>query len=218
MQERLKIIKDKLERLIALDTAYKVFGSNEPWNGHHYVLNECLSDAELDDFERYMEVTLPHEYRSFLQLVADGEAGPYYGLYSLQVAVDEVRSRWTEEQTREAWQTTLAEFALDTPGVEKYLSEIKSLPHVSPVVHFEPDFPVAPIPSKGPIRGVLFLSEYGCGGYYMLVVHGPAYGQVWFYQSQEYVVPVCDSKGHVFTFWDWYEHWLDQSLQLLVTS
>jgi hypothetical protein len=50
--------------------------------------------------------------------------------------------------------------------------------------------------------GVLEVSEYGCGGYYHLVVRGDCYGQVWFSES--------DSRYAAPSFYEFYTAWLNR--------
>ena len=64
------------------------------------------------------------------------------------------------------------------------------------------------------VQGVVYLSEYGCGGYYVLVVTGECYGQVW-YTQEGHLAPLCNHDGTIFSFFDWYEYWLDKSLRLV---
>ncbi|HNT76027.1 MAG TPA: hypothetical protein PKH77_13510 [Anaerolineae bacterium] len=77
--DRLETIREKLRQLQALDTGQAIFGAST----HHYLLNPPLPPAELEDIERAHALSVPVEYKLFLTGIADGGAGPYYGLYSL---------------------------------------------------------------------------------------------------------------------------------------
>ena len=57
----------------------RVFGAD----GHHFVLNPPLPEAEVIAFEQYHRVTLPSDYRYFITHVGNGGAGPFYGIFPL---------------------------------------------------------------------------------------------------------------------------------------
>ena len=61
-------------------------------------LNPTLSEEEIRSFENKHGISLPIEYRLFLQLVGNGGGGPYYGLLPLHDDIEYIRS---EELTGE---------------------------------------------------------------------------------------------------------------------
>lgn len=70
---------EMLGRLQATDRSFRVFGSE----AHRYMLRPALSESELAAFESTNRIRLPDDYRRFLAVVCNGEAGPYYGLAPL---------------------------------------------------------------------------------------------------------------------------------------
>src|SRR5437016_4283502 len=76
-------VKEKLDRLRQKDAAFQVFGADQ----HEYRLNPCLTEAQIQKFERAYEITLPPDYRAFLMEVGNGGAGPYYGIVPLEDSV-----------------------------------------------------------------------------------------------------------------------------------
>lgn len=214
MQPRIAAIREKLLRLISIDTEFKIFGSNEPWNGHKYVLNDTLTPEEILNFEQYAEVKLPEEYAQFLTHIANGDAGPCYGLYYLNEAVDQTKSRVTKTETQEEFIRCFAKFPVSKTKADEYAKLISGLHDEYVEIYLEPDFP-STIEHTESLTGVLFLSEYGCGGYYVLVICGECAGQVWFFQSGEFLAPICKPNGSIVSFLDWYEDWLDASLKVV---
>lgn len=83
MNNQLDNIKEKLEKLRQLDMNLEVFGSET----HKYILNPIVSIDTIKQFEVKHEITLPHEYVTFLTTLGNGGAGPFYGLEPLENAV-----------------------------------------------------------------------------------------------------------------------------------
>lgn len=80
-------IRQKIELLKQKDQSFKIFGAKE----HQYLLNPCLTETEIQNFEQQYHVTLPDDYRDFLCYVGNGGAGPMYGLFSLEESIDEIQ-------------------------------------------------------------------------------------------------------------------------------
>lgn len=135
---------EKLTQAIAAGPA--VFGSD----GHGWRARPPISEEEVAAFEARHGVVLPADYRWFLTQVADGGAGPYYGLYSLREAYEE--AQWN----------TLGPLASPFPLTEAW----------APATEEEARPP-------GLYDGVLYLAHHGCGMWSMLVVSGAARGTVW---------------------------------------
>ena len=71
--------RSALQRLRQRGALDGIFGARK----HEFVLNPCLSDREVTDFENTHGLSLPHDYRSFLISVGNGGAGPAYGVFKL---------------------------------------------------------------------------------------------------------------------------------------
>lgn len=219
MTTRLETIRKKLYQLIETDKDFKIFGSNEPWNGHQYQINPTLSEKDLSGFEDYMKIRLPDQYRTFLAAIGDGGAGPFYGLYSLSEAID--MFGLAEDSTQQDYINCFTEFSITKEESALFLSKLLSLNDGRKVYFDRDDYPEQ-VPLIGEYSldrgaGFIYLSQYGCGGYYVLVVQGNCYGQVW-YREEGRMAPLCDSNGTIFSFFDWYEYWLDTSLKKLLAS
>ncbi|AUG80733.1 hypothetical protein CFP65_6062 [Kitasatospora sp. MMS16-BH015] len=158
------------------DPEQRRFGSSH----HGYLLRPPLPEGTLRSFEQGHGITLPPSFRSFLEDVADGGAGPYYGIVGLTEEVDE------EEALHDLRADGLRADFLSTP-----------FPHTE----------ACPGPGKGgtdrySVTGTLVIGEIGCGTFSRLVVTGAHAGQVWIDdQIWAGLMPGPD-------FRDWYEAWL----------
>lgn len=72
-------IRDRLAALDRLDPAREVFASHK----HHYRLNPPLPVERVEHFESLAGCRLPEQYRRFVTELADGGAGPAYGIFPL---------------------------------------------------------------------------------------------------------------------------------------
>ena len=203
LNHRIQQIQEKLHELIQKDKKHKIFGSEE--GGHGYKLNPPLSELDLNVFESANHIILPEEYRAFLTQIANGGAGPYYGLYSLEKGIKEADDYSTNENI-----TVEKSFTLDFP-VSRQETE-KFMQYYNDCMDEGADDEIKYMEIPDPLTGVIFLSEYGCGWSYLLVVKGEMAGSVWFHG--DYFCPVF-VKNKLWTFFDWYEDWLDDSLETL---
>jgi hypothetical protein len=76
-------VREKLQQIRAFES-YEV-----NWSKISYALNEPLARDLLEKIEEEQGVELPDDYRRFLLEVGNGGAGPGYGLYSLEEALEE---------------------------------------------------------------------------------------------------------------------------------
>lgn len=58
----------------------KVIGAD----GHGFIVNAPLAEADVRAFEQRHGIALPADYRGFLLHVGNGGAGPYYGIFKLE--------------------------------------------------------------------------------------------------------------------------------------
>jgi len=153
---------------------------------HAFRRKRRLTEQQVTAFERRYAVKLPREYRAFLTGVANGGAGPAYGLYSLAEAVTSMRGRVPHDFLRTPFPYTDAYHPFEDEDEEDE-GERSDL------------YPTA---------GTLVLCHEGCGILHLLVVAGPSRGQMW-------VDNRCNDQGLYplgVTFLDWYERWLDNTL------
>ena len=99
MKEQLLRIQDKLVQAKEADKDLEVFGAD----GHQYHLNPPVSETEVLAFEKKYGVSLPEDYRAFVQTIGDAKAqkldtmaGPYYGLYAFGTQVNDLVYDQTE--------------------------------------------------------------------------------------------------------------------------
>ena len=202
MNQQLQRIQEKLAQLKVFDAKNQLFGAQR----HQYQLNPPLSMDAIRQFEAQYHVILPLEYVSFLTELGNGGAGPFYGLEPFERAIF---------------------VDLDYPNPTNLLAPNLPFPHHQawnevfvPTCDEEEDeaeferqyFEF----HRHQMDGVLAISNFGCGVSINLVVNGTEYGYIWtddrgndggIYPSHE-----LENLEKV-TFLDWYELWLDNSLQ-----
>jgi Leucine-rich repeat (LRR) protein len=199
---RIGQLRTKLQNLIEKDKELKIFGVNEAWGGHKYQLNPTLREIDLNIFESAYQIELPKDYRNFLTQIANGGAGPYYGLYSLEMGIEEARNNATAENDLLEG-TFKIDFPISKTEVEKFIQ------YYNQCIEDGDDDSIEYMEIPDPLTGVIFLAEYGCGWSYVLVVKGELAGSVWMHG--DYFCPLFIDDT-LWTFADWYEDWLDRSL------
>jgi hypothetical protein len=200
-------INDKLRRLRKLDMDYQVFGAHS----HRYQLGPRWNDAALSRWERDHAIALPDEYRLFLLYVGDGPCGPGYGLEPLSVLSGAPGLH--------------DPFPFDAP-FHGLIAETD--PTLDNAARNEAHARYCEVWQRTPLMGgALSLVHYGCDIWARLVLNGPFRGQLWLLDSNEPGYYPFDhnavlhdpnaewdwatTKG--FTFFPWYEHWLDHALR-----
>lgn len=116
VDERIAELADMVQQLRAADTRMRVFGSP----AHGYRLHPRLTEGEIRQFESNHGVTLPEDYRLFLQVVGNGGPGPSYGLETLAktAAGCDPRTPFPFEGTSEGYPEDVQErWFDDRPGV-----------------------------------------------------------------------------------------------------
>ncbi|MDH6144900.1 hypothetical protein P3T35_006949 [Kitasatospora sp. GP30] len=117
---------------------------------HDYRLRPPLEEGVIRAFEQRLGIALPDSFRSFVRHVADGGAGPDYGVVGLTEEIDD------EEALYGLYQECLQPGFLAAPFT---YSEKTARPYS--------------------LHGTLVIGEIGCGMFSRLVVTGPCAGQVW---------------------------------------
>ncbi|GEM_PF-1316589 len=196
---RLARIKAKLKKLKELDLQLTVFGANI----HGYKLNPPKTAEELERFENLHAVTLPQEYKDFLIEAGNGGVGPYYGLYTLERGLEEAKNYSTEKDKKIA-DPLAREFPVSNQDAKKFLD------HHQACMEAGEDEDIKYLPVPEPFTGVIFLADYGCGWEYVLVVKGEQFGKIWY--MGDYLAPCFDVGNKQWGFLDWYEGWLDKSI------
>jgi SMI1 / KNR4 family (SUKH-1) len=187
---RFKRITQKLDHLRHIDTNHTIFGADV----HQYRLNPCLNEAQIFVFEQSYAIRLPYDYRSFLHLVGNGGAGPYYGITPLERSLRDWCAQEDPAYPSKAFplQENLVLYTLDSAtDFDRYMTSFYT-------------------------QGTIDICDYGCGIYFMLIMTGTERGNIW--------VDDRASDGGIFAltqyadrhtpvdFLTWYENWLDTSI------
>jgi hypothetical protein len=167
---------------------------------HAFRRGRRLTERQVAAFERRHAVKLPPEYRAFLTGVANGGAGPAYGLYSLAESVTiGPRGRVPDDFLRTPFRHRRAYNPHEDPKLASFWRRVEN-------DEIEED--EAERRYLYQAAGTLVLCHEGCGILHLLVVTGPSRGQMW-------VDDRCNDQG-LFPlevgFLDWYERWLDSTL------
>ena len=75
---RVALLAAKLQAVVR--GGFQPFGAES----HGFRLNPPLTERQVESFEGRYGVVLPIEYRVFITSVANGQAGPAYGMFSLE--------------------------------------------------------------------------------------------------------------------------------------
>lgn len=166
---------------------------------HKLTLRPPLTEAQVAAIEGRIRAALPEEYRAFVTRLGDGGAGPAYGVFRLEQALDHSKLDKVPDL-----------LALPFPHQEAYN------PDTDPVVldlynrvdRGEARENEADAQYDRQLAGALELCDEGCGHTHFLVFTGPARGTMW-----------IDSRGADqgflplrVTFLAWYERWVDDVL------
>ena len=174
---------------------------------HHYRLLPPLEERCLAEFERRNEVVLPKEYREFLLRVGSGGAGPGQGLWPLDLGKDRGELLTRPFPFEQFWCPVCCS---ETREQARARTGAVSL-----------------------TQGCIGLGSYGDCLTIHLVVSGAARGQIWVdesdcelgiwpdgescpcvFESQE-DYDAARARKRRFTFFDWYENWLDSACKQL---
>lgn len=184
-----KRILKLLEQAKAKDPDLMRFGAYS----HKYKLSAPASEETIQKFEEQEGIRLPEEYRDFLLFVGNGGAGPYYGLYGVEVEKKELH---------------------DSHGSRLY--RVQEEPVIYPKMSDEEWDRVADpngMPGTGrrkgeemhPYVGVLPIGSQGCTLMTGIMLAGPYRGQMVYYDEDLCGQPFfVREKG----FLKWYERWL----------
>ena len=207
MKEQLQRIQQKLAQAKAADKDLEVFGASS----HKYHLNPPVSEAEVLAFEEKYGVSLPEDYRDFVQTIGDANAqkletmaGPYYGLSAFGTQVDDLLYEGSEiylkapcalspDMTQEEWEALSAPLETDEEELEEE----------GYVIEVEDNY----IEECGKVfGGLLPLGSQGCAYYHALVLNGKYAGRV-VNVNWDLLKPVFAFETN---FLDWYERYLDE--------
>ena len=204
-QDQLHRIQQKLSQAKAADKDLEVFGASS----HKYHLNPPVSEAEVLAFEKKYGVSLPKDYRAFVQTIGDANAqkldimaGPYYGLSAFGTQVDDLLYEGSEiylkapcalspDMTQEEWEALSDPLLMseEDDEVETTETEEEYTRQCGKV-----------------FGGLLPLGSQGCTYYHALVLNGKYTGRI-----VNVDLDLAQPKFAFETnFLDWYERYLDE--------
>ena len=198
------MLKQKLEELKGRDPLYKLFGARN----HKYRLHDSLSDGEIQKFESKHKIKLPREYWLFLMLMGNGGAGPYYGVIPLEYT-DRV-------DIAQRFNVDYINISEPFKFTEKWNLDTDEQPGTKAFQEFEEMYD-----DDKWITGMVRLSHFGCGVFINLIVNGPEYGNMWVDDRANDGGIYPDKWFHDnerIGFFDWYELWLDRSIEQAMTK
>ncbi|WP_437543577.1 SMI1/KNR4 family protein [Sorangium sp. So ce367] len=181
-------------------------------------LRPAASPEEVGAFEAAHRIRLPEEYRDFVLHIADGGAGPDYGLAPLDA--------WTPDALPRV------EVVITSVDGHRVSAGTGGRPPLSRPAEMDKPFRLRerwavldaegrpnplPIPAgDNPYDGCLYLSDKGCGYFDFLVVTGDLAGQVW----SDFTAAEGDAEvGPTgLSFRGWYMGWLDMSLASVIVT
>jgi hypothetical protein len=206
MNEQLNRIREKIGQLKKLDKNFSLFGSQK----HKYKINSPISIEKVRQFESTHNVTLPTEYVEFITIIGNGGVGPFYGLEPLENCLfddlDYKRPDFLLNPGKpflhtEPWNIKFR------PTVDEDVNETAYEDELS---KFEEQYF-----DKEHMNGVIAICNYGCAISLNLVVNGLEYGNIWTDDraSDNGIYPSLElGNKEKITFLNWYELWLDNSL------
>ena len=212
-QDQLHRIQQKLSRAKAADKDLEVFGASS----HKYHLNPPVSEAEVLAFEKKYGVSLPKDYRAFVQTIGDVNAqkletmaGPYYGLYAFGTQMDDLLYEGSEiylkapcalspDMTKEEWEALSDPLLMSEEEDEDFEEDEEE----GYVIEVEDNYFAERAKVFG---GLLPLGSQGCTYYHALVLNGKYAGRV-----VNVDLDLAQPKFAFETnFLDWYERYLDE--------
>ncbi|MCZ8354528.1 MAG: hypothetical protein O9340_07325 [Cyclobacteriaceae bacterium] len=196
---RLQIIKDQWIELEKKDKLREIFGPNL----HQYILKSIAPIEAIESGERYYRFKVPDEYKSYLTNVSNGGAGPCSGLFPLQHSLLPLGESYLVNNPNHYAKP----FPFSMDDANQFKQELNQ----------NKNFNLSLSKQAG---GYLFLTEYGCGGFYILIVNGNCCGQVWYInlnsvssENQKSYCAYPQFKGEKpLTFLDWIEEHLSYYL------
>lgn len=206
MHEQINRIIKKIGQIKNLDKDFRLFGSQN----HKYKINPTISIDNVKQFEQAHNVTLPKEYFEFITKIGNGGVGPFYGLEPFENCLyDDLDYKRSDSllnpskpfSHKQAWNMEFETRIDEDKNEKEYENELSK---------FEEKYF-----NKELMNGVIAICNFGCGVNLNLVVNGQEYGNIWTDDrgSDNGIHPSNElgNKDKI-TFLNWYELWLDNSL------
>ncbi len=207
MEEQLKRIKVKFQLLKQSDKQLTVFGAAK----HRYEMNNPITIEYIKNFERNYQIKLPEELVAFYTNIGNGGAGPFYGLEPIDDTIyydleykknNDLLNPSKPFSHKEAWNLKFESTVSYEENEEEYYEEREAFE----IRYYSPEL----------MNGVLAICNYGCAVSLNIVVNGDEYGFIWADDraSDGGIRPSYElGNKEKITFLNWYELWLDKSLE-----
>lgn len=147
-------VREKVHAFDALDDRGLIFGARTRGYGHDDAILPVVPESELVAFEHRTGLTLPLEYRTFLEAYGAGGAGPNYGIRDFRQDGFEDRLSTPFPGTDTIW--------YPEDGVEEDPTEFP--PEDDPVWQFP---------------GLAYICNHGCGAESLIELNGADPGRMW---------------------------------------
>lgn len=205
-----KRVKESMRLLGA--TQSRIFGAN----GHHFLLNPPLAEADVLGFEQRHRIRLPPDYRGFLTAIGNSGAGPFYGLFPLGM-MDGLGIQLKGWSEADGFVGTLSEpFPLtgvwnDLRGKPPdELAETDDEEYWKQFDRFEESYFASTL-----VDGAIPICHMGCALRIWLVLTGEQAGKLWRDGRADWtgLSPLQLATGSLATFSTWYSAWLEGALQ-----
>ena len=181
--------------------------------GQDFIVGEPMAEAELSKFENDFEVSLPPEYRSFLQRFGDARVGPgQFRRLGETLTARSKRAFPLQEPFLGCFSVSHQELSQQRQSEEfgRLLQRWQSIPKED---------------------GILAITDYGCAIYGVLILNGAHRGQVWIQHGDSaYYGPFGGSEllhdesasadwkatdhPREYSFFEWYESWLNIRMKM----
>jgi hypothetical protein len=185
---------------------------------HRFALNLPLTEGEVLAFERLHNILLPSDYRYFITHIANGGAGPYYGVFPLgqMDGTGERLNSWREKNgfvgvlsepfpLLDAWNDLAprpSEELIDSDP-EEYDRQLAAFDRV----YWD----------TARVNGAFPICHLGCALRIWLVVTGEEAGHLWLDRRADDngLFPVVLKNNLRAIFSSWYHEWLNDAFRLL---
>ena len=196
--------KIRTDLQVLAQRAKPIFGSES----HRYLLHPTLTPRALQAIEQTHSISLPQDYRLFLETVGNGAVGPYHGLFAFGYLDD---GKWEEG---DGLVGTLAKpFPDSTEWNAREGMPGEELLESNPA-EYEVEMDAFDARYWHALDGAFPICHLGCALRHCLVVTGPEAGYVWADHRAEDagLFPLTNADGSRVTFYIWYRSWLDEAL------
>ncbi len=141
--------REKVKSFDALDDRRMIFGARVRGFGHDYKILPTIPERDLIAFERRTGLSLPLEFRTYLEAFGAGGAGPEYGIYDFRDEGFHMDLSVPFPRSEDVWYP-------DDPESDS-----------------TEDDPVWQLP------GLAYICDHGCATYSLIELNGPDPGRVW---------------------------------------